>query len=73
MVGQMMPFLLRRSGPDYQRDGQTISPRALVGVCEVCGYEGAPFGIVEGKDKRAYCGWVDGQPACVGKGKERAE
>lgn len=66
----MMPFALRRSGPDFGRDGRTISPYALISTCETCGYEGAPFGVVDpatGK-KTAWCGWQHGRPVCVRKG-----
>lgn len=39
----MSPSVLRRSGPDIDRNGLPTTPRALVSTCEVCG-EPAPFG-----------------------------
>lgn len=53
-----MPFILRRSGPDFQRNGATVSPRALIGICEECGVEGAPFGFTDFATgtKTAWCG-----------------
>lgn len=66
-----MPFVLRRSGPDFERDGKIVTPRAMIGVCEECGYEGAPFGLIVGETKQAWCGWVDGKPKCIGMGKQQ--
>jgi hypothetical protein len=39
----MMPSVLRRSGLDFIRNGSTVSPRAIVSTCEVCG-DPAAFG-----------------------------
>jgi hypothetical protein len=39
----MMPSVLRRSGPDIERNGIPTTPRALVSTCEICGNP-APFG-----------------------------
>lgn len=52
----MSPSVLRRTGPDFEKDGQTVTPRALVSTCEVEGCERhAPFGfMVEGK-YLTYC------------------
>lgn len=57
--------------------------RVLVTTCEACGAS-APYG--EGVDLRGalrtgdvskagrwWCGWRDGQPGCVGRGKETTE
>jgi hypothetical protein len=40
-----MPSVLRRSGPDIERNGSLVTPRALISTCdhEGCG-EAAPFG-----------------------------
>ncbi len=70
----MMPFVLRRSAPDFTRPtGEKITPIALVGICDGCGYEGAPYGLIKGDVKQAFCGWRDGQPVCVGRGEERTD
>jgi len=53
-------------------DNTTINgntPMAAVHICEGCGYENAPFGQMVGGEMRSYCGWVNGAPVCVGKGK----
>jgi hypothetical protein len=39
--------------------------------CEGCGYHGAGFGLVRADGRLSYCGWQDGGPVCVGKGKEQ--
>jgi len=62
-----MPFVLRRSGPDFMRDGEIVTPRAMISTCETCGYEGAPFGSTDpltGK-KTAWCGWRNGEAVWV--------
>lgn len=65
----LMPFVLRRSGKDFERNGQIVTPRAQIGFCETCGYEGAPFGFVDpAGNKTAWCGWRDGQAVCIGRG-----
>jgi len=61
----MMPFVLRRSGPDFLRNGQMVTPRAMVGICDGCGSENAPFGIITGNRREAYCGWKDGKAQCL--------
>lgn len=45
-----------------------ISPLAMIHYCEECGYEGAAFGIRRNGSIYSYCGWVGGEPKCVGKG-----
>jgi hypothetical protein len=66
-----MPSVLRRSGQDYEKNGQTITPRAAIHFCFGCGWEGAPFGdTVDGKQEY-WCGWTNNQPACVGKKEAR--
>jgi len=67
-----MPTILRRSGPDFERDGQMVTPRAMIHFCETCGYEGAAFGIRRGDKLLSYCGWVNGDAVCVGKGRVAA-
>jgi hypothetical protein len=64
-----MPTIMRRSGPDIVRDGVTVTPRAMIHVCEECGYEGAAFGVHQGDRLFSFCGWRDGNPVCVGKGR----
>jgi len=64
-----MPTVLRRSGREFLRDGKSVTPRAMVHFCEDCGYEGASFGIHAGGVLRSYCGWRNGSPVCVGKGR----
>lgn len=66
-----MPSVLRRSGLDYVKEGKTITPRAAIHFCEVCNFEGAMFGdTIDGK-RLYWCGWVNKQPACAGKGKAK--
>lgn len=65
----MMPSVLRRSGPDFERDGVTVTPRALVSYCEDCGSP-APFLISSGGKLRSWCGWRNGEPVCVNQAKE---
>lgn len=64
-----MPTVLRRSGPDFTRAGAGVTPRAMIHFCEGCGYEGAPFQVRTGGKLLSYCGWADGAPVCVGKGR----
>lgn len=64
-----MPTVLRRSGPDFERDGTIVTPRAMIHFCEECGFEGASFGIHKGEKLLSYCGWVNGNPVCIGKGR----
>lgn len=68
-----MPTVLRRTGPDFVLNGKTIEPRREVHFCEVCGYEnaGAIFWPKGGK-LLSFCGSVNGNPACVGKGRAAA-
>lgn len=68
-----MPYVLRRSGPDYIPDGQLVTPRAMVGFCERCGYEGAPFGITRGGKTMAWRGWRNGEAVCVNRARKAAE
>jgi hypothetical protein len=51
------------------RDGAMVTPRAMIHFCETCGFEGAAFGIHRGDRLLSYCGWVNGRPVCVGKGR----
>lgn len=64
-----MPTEHRVSGPDIGEGAQKRTPTAAIHFCETCGYEGAPFGILKGETTLSYCGYVAGQPKCVGKGK----
>jgi hypothetical protein len=43
---------------------------APIYTCEGCGFVGAPFGIHQGDRVLSYCGYRDGQPTCVGKGRK---
>lgn len=66
-----MPITMVSSGPSFERNGVPVEPMAEHRTCETCGYEGAPFGRVDpitGR-KTAWCGWQDGEPVCVGKGR----
>lgn len=64
----MMPAVLRQSGPKFERDGEIITPRALLANCETCGAP-APFGegvnLRRGEAGRWFCGWSDGRPKCI--------
>ncbi len=63
-----MPSVLRQSGAKWVKDGETITPRAVVHFCERCSFEGAPFGTTENGKREYFCGFADGQPQCIGKG-----
>ena len=65
-----MPTEYRVSGPPLIRDNRPIEPMAPIYFCEGCGFEGAPFGIHQGDRVLSYCGYRDGQPTCVGKGRK---
>lgn len=66
-----MPTELKASGPDIRfESGQVRTPMAAVHFCEGCGYENAAFGIKRGEETLSYCGWVNGHPECVGKGRK---
>lgn len=70
---RVMPTVMRRSGPDILRkNGERFTPRAMVHFCEGCGYEGAPFALHKAGRLLTYCGYRNGEPVCIGKGKERA-
>lgn len=60
----MMPTVLRRSGPDFEKNGQMQTPRAMIHFCEVCGAENAPFLISTGGKLLSYCGWNGKEPVC---------
>ena len=70
--GQEMPVEYVPSGPDIMREGRPVTPMAPIYRCEVCGFVGAPFGVKHGDEVLSYCGWVDSQPVCVGKGSAAA-
>lgn len=61
----MSPSVLRRSGPDHEKNGQTITPRAVIHFCE-----GAPFGDTEDGKRLYFCGWVNNKPACINRGEK---
>lgn len=65
----LMPTILRRSGSDFLRADVLTTPRAMIHFCEDCGFEGAAFGRRDGDRILSFCGWVDGQPQCIGKGR----
>lgn len=62
-----MPSVLRRSGRDYEKNGEVITPRAAIHFCVACGFEGAPFGDTVDDKREYWCGYVDGRPVCVGR------
>jgi hypothetical protein len=64
-----MPTEYVPSGPDIDRNNQRVTPMAPIYSCEGCGHKGAPFGVKRGDEMLSYCGWVDGGPVCVGKGR----
>jgi hypothetical protein len=66
-----MPTVLRRSGPDFIRDGVTITPRAVIDICDTCGFEGAAFTENAGGKRVSFCG-IDAATkrfVCIGKGR----
>ena len=66
-----MPAVLRQIGaPFVNKQGVTVKPKAIIGTCEYCGWVGAPFGQVAGGRMERWCGWRNGAPACVGKGRK---
>ena len=60
----------------YQAETGAISPTRTaehkfpIYFCEECGAPNAAFGIARADGRLNYCGYVHGQPRCVGKGKE---
>lgn len=66
-----MPTVLRRSGPDFIRDGAPITPRAIIDICDTCGFEGAAFTENAGGKRIAFCGIDAGTKrfVCIGKGR----
>lgn len=65
-----MPITLRRSGPSFERNGETIEPRAAVYLCEGCGgpaSHGEGVALLRGIGGRWWCGMVDGQAVCIQK------
>lgn len=50
-----MSAVLRQSGPKYMRDGVLFTPRAVIGQCEVCGFEHAPYGTTENGKRLHWC------------------
>ena len=59
----------------YQSDTGAISAEPTVEAkfpiyfCEGCGASHAAFGIVKLDGRLNYCGWAEGRPVCVGKGR----
>lgn len=66
-----MPQLLRQSGAKWTKDGQTVTPRALITICEGCGFEGAPFGTTVDAKRLWWCGWVNNEPTCINRGETK--
>jgi hypothetical protein len=60
-----MPIELVQSGPAFLRGGVEITPMAEKRSCDGCGSENAPFGIITGNRREAYCGWKDGKAQCL--------
>ena len=50
-------------------DTQTAEAQFPIYFCEGCGFKGAGFGVKRADGQLSYCGWVNGEPKCVGKGK----
>lgn len=65
-----MPTEYKNSGPEMMQGNNMVQPQAPIYFCEGCGYQGAPFGQKRGDQVLSYCGWRDGHPVCVGKGKK---
>lgn len=65
-----MPAILRQTAPEFTRkDGTRVKLKAIIAFCEVCNFEGAPFGSMSADGKRLWwCGYVNGTPTCTGKG-----
>jgi hypothetical protein len=65
----MMPVKLVQSGRAFERNGVLVTPMAEDRRCDDCGARHAAFGETVKGVTRCYCGWVDGKPACIGKGR----
>lgn len=66
-----MPSVLRRSGPDLERNGAMVTPRALISTCdhEGCG-EAAPFGDNSSGKLLTYCRQHNESPPGAAQRKE---
>jgi len=64
-----MPTEFKQSGPPIQRGNESVTPMAPIYSCEGCGFKGAAFGQKHGDGVLSYCGWRNGGPVCVGKGR----
>lgn len=49
------------------RDGVLFTPRAVIGQCEICGFEHAPYGTTENGKRLYWC--RDHYPDRKAKGK----
>lgn len=47
----------------------TASHKFPIYLCEGCGAPDAAFGIVKLDGRLNYCGWENGYPVCVGRGR----
>ncbi len=65
-----MPTEYVPSGPPIVRNNQPVTPMAPIYTCEDCGFKGAPFGVKRGDQVLSYCGWQNGEPVCVGSGRQ---
>jgi hypothetical protein len=53
-------------------DTPTSEAQFPIYFCEGCGFKGAGFGVKRADGQMSYCGWVNGEPKCVGRGKGEA-
>lgn len=48
-------------------------PKFPIYFCEICGFRGAAFNVRRADGQLSYCGWVNNEPGCVGKGKSEGQ
>lgn len=59
----------------FQSETGSIAPAAdathkfPIYICEECAAPNAAFGVARAETRLNYCGWVDGRPVCVSKGR----
>ncbi|NGP19267.1 hypothetical protein [Devosia aurantiaca] len=64
-----MPTEYQPTGAEIVVNGKRVPATAPIYLCEGCGYRGAPFQQKRGDELLSYCGWNDGRPVCIGKGR----
>lgn len=64
-----MPITLVQSGRAFERNGVQVTPMAEDRRCDTCGAPNAGFGETIRGVTVVFCGWMDGKPVCVGKGR----